>query len=204
MINITRSACVESRPVRVCFEDDQQISSWCHVSDKQKLLKIRDCSLIRANESSLTSNELRGFMLYLSICILERQNKDMHNNGYFYWQAHSHHPTLSLSSVASEQRMRSRREERERKVEIISVGDKNKENVPVPQQRRGLALAGNLKNHYSWIVIGSDLKRPRASFCEKIDTRDQLHYLAGPGSPGKGRGLVSQHKPEMSGSDTKI
>ena len=107
VINITRSACVESRPVRVCFEDDQQISSWCHVSDKQKLLKIRDCSLIRANESSLTSNELRGFMLYLSICILERQNKDMHNNGYFYWQAHSHHPTLSLSSAASEWRMRS-------------------------------------------------------------------------------------------------
>ena len=103
MINITRSACVESLPVRVCYEDDQTAA----VSDKKKLLKIRDCSLIRANESSLTSNELRGFMLYLSICILERQNKDMHNNGYFYWQAHSHHPTLSLSSAASEWRMRS-------------------------------------------------------------------------------------------------
>ena len=122
VINITRSACVESLPVRVCYEDDQTAA----VSDKKKLLKIRDCSLIRANESSLTSNELRGFMLYLSICILERQNKDMHNNGYFYWQAHSHHPTLSLSSVASERRMRSRREEREREESGDNIGSGTK------------------------------------------------------------------------------
>ena len=69
--------------------------------------------------------------------------------------------------------MRSRGEERERKVEIIS-GTKKK--CPGSStERRGLALAGNLKNHYSWIVIGSDLKRPRGAsrFCEKIDTGDQ-------------------------------
>ena len=49
----------------------------------------------------------------------------------------------------------------ERKVVITSGRRQNqKKNVPVPQERQDLALVDYLKNHYSWIVIGSDLKRP--------------------------------------------